>query len=108
MQWLQIFNQILVGLITFIVMSLALFGIKKFPPGPPIAIVLLLITILFIMKVRSKFTRPMHLLSIHAASDLDRSDTVRAPAELYFFAIVPFWHVLPIILSTHHLPRRAR
>lgn len=63
-------------------MSLALFGIKKFIPGPPIALVLLLITILFVMKVRSKFTRPMNLLSIHAAADLDRSDTVRSPSLL--------------------------
>lgn len=54
----------------------ALFGIKLFAIGTALTIPLIIILVLFKRAVSSTFKRPMELLSLHAAADLDRADKV--------------------------------
>jgi uncharacterized membrane protein YgaE (UPF0421/DUF939 family) len=65
------------GLILSLITTLFLLIVKNFWYSPIILGITLAITILFYMKVRKTFLRPMEMTSIHAAADLDRADTVR-------------------------------
>jgi hypothetical protein len=73
---LQIFEQVIVAVYTFLLGNLALLGVKKF------AYSLLLLPLLvavgvFRVRVGQLFGRPMHIISAHAAADLDRNDKAR-------------------------------
>jgi hypothetical protein len=54
----------------------ALFSIKKFAIGTAMTIPLIIMLILYRGAVASTFRRPMEVLSLHAAADLDRADKV--------------------------------
>ena len=73
----QLYGQLLFGVMTFLIVNLGYFIIKLFAPGPPILVVLIILWLLYNHKVKKKYMRPMQLVSVHAAADLDRADTVR-------------------------------
>jgi hypothetical protein len=74
----QLFDQIFFSICTFLIVNAGYMIIKRFAPGAPILLVVLVIWILYYRKAMKKYSRPMTLISIHAAADLDRADTVRA------------------------------
>jgi hypothetical protein len=77
---MQLFDQMFFSVVTFLIVNMGYMIIKRFAPGAPILLVVLLIWILYYRKVVKQYSRPMTLISIHAAADLDRADTVRASA----------------------------
>lgn len=82
--WMQVFDQILAGLIIMQIMMIGLLGVKKFPFAP-VVIPLPFITILFKLASEKSFNRPLAVLSLRGAADLDRSDkmaTERCPPSL--------------------------
>lgn len=54
----------------------ALFGIKKFAIGTALTTPLIILMVMYRASVHSTFKRPMEVLSLHAAADLDRADKV--------------------------------
>ena len=73
-----------VGLVTFLAVNTGYMITLTFVPGIIILAIALGMTIPYYSSIKSKYARPMRMLSIHAAADLDRADTVRslAPAGL--------------------------
>ena len=76
---LQIFDQIYFAMMVMLVGYFALFGIKKFAIGTALTIPLFIIMVLYRASITSTFKRPMEVLSLHAAADLDRADKVPSP-----------------------------
>ena len=74
---MQLHNQLLVGIFTMEFVNLGYFITLLFAPGYIIMAVLVVITLGYVSFVGKKYVRPMKLLAIHAAADLDRADTVR-------------------------------
>ena len=73
---MQIFDQIYLGMFVMLIGYFALFGIKLFALGTALTIPLIILLVLFKGAVTKTFKRPMELLSLHAAADLDRADKV--------------------------------
>lgn len=70
---LQVFNQVLAGLLIMHLMMIGLMGIKKFA-CTPLLIPLPLITIAFKVSMDSQYKRPLSVSSLRAAHDLDMHD----------------------------------
>jgi hypothetical protein len=73
---LQIFDQIYMGMMVMLISYFALFSVKKFAIGTALTIPLIILLILYRGAITTTFKRPMEVLSLHAAADLDRADKV--------------------------------
>ncbi len=76
--WRQVFEQIIVSLITFQLMMIGLMGLKGGLPQTLLTIPLPIITLLFRASWVPTFDDRQQVLSLRAATDLDKRDTVRA------------------------------
>ena len=70
---LQVFNQVTCGLFIMQMMMLGFLGVKKFP-WTPILLPLPFVTIAFQLTMNYLFDRPLSVLSLRAAHDLDVFD----------------------------------
>jgi Calcium-dependent channel, 7TM region, putative phosphate/Cytosolic domain of 10TM putative phosphate transporter len=73
--WLQVFNQLITGLIIFQITMVGLLGIKKAPAPSLIILPLPFITLIFAYVAHATFSRPMSTLSLLTAA---RRDAVEA------------------------------
>lgn len=73
---MQIFDQIYGSMLIWLIGNTALFAVKLFPAGVAACIPLIVLLVVFRFAVAQTFERPIHMLSIHAAADLDRADQV--------------------------------
>jgi hypothetical protein len=76
--WLQVFNQLITGLVIFQLTMIALLGIKKAPAPSLIVLPLPFITLIFAYVAHSTFWRPMRTLSLLTAA---RRDAVESGGE---------------------------
>lgn len=74
MAWPRIFSQCSTGLVIFQLVMICILAIKKSVAGPLIVLPLPFITIVFMNSAASTFWRPMHALSLMAASEIDRKE----------------------------------
>eukprot|EP00803_Ostreobium_quekettii_P011457 evm.model.scf_1059.5 EVM.evm.TU.scf_1059.5 scf_1059:28549-38537(-) len=75
--WVQVFDQVLLALLLMQAMIIGLLGIKKFAFSL-LVIPLPFITLSFKVIAGKVFTRPLSVLSLRGAADLDRSDKSNA------------------------------
>jgi len=78
--WVQVFDQILIALVIMQLMIIGLLGVKKFPYALIVA-PLPFITVFFWIASEKLFKRPLSVLSLRGASDIDRSDKTAAVAH---------------------------
>jgi hypothetical protein len=64
-------------MLIWIIGNTALFAVKKFAIGVAVSIPLIVVIFLFRFAVHANFERPIKMVAIHAAADLDRADQVR-------------------------------
>lgn len=78
--------QIYIGMLVWLIGTAALFGVKRFAAGSIAMIPLIVLAVIYRVAVRNTFEKPMKVLAIHAAADLDRGDGVRRTARARFLA----------------------
>ena len=76
--WLQMYNQMLVGILVFQLTYIGILSIKKFPYSV-LLFIPTIVTICWAGMVQRKFGKPLRFLAVHTAADLDRADLVRPP-----------------------------
>lgn len=70
--WMRVFDQLVVGLLVFQVITIALLGLKETIAPPIIVVPLLFFTLAYRSAVHARFWRPQETLSMIAAAELDR------------------------------------
>lgn len=72
----QMYRQMLVGIIVFQISYIGILSIKKFPYSV-LLVIPLIVTVCWALMMHRKFAEPLKHLAVHAAADLDRADLVR-------------------------------
>eukprot|EP01023_Acetabularia_acetabulum_P006466 TRINITY_DN12689_c0_g1_i4.p1 TRINITY_DN12689_c0_g1~~TRINITY_DN12689_c0_g1_i4.p1 ORF type:complete len:204 (+),score=19.40 TRINITY_DN12689_c0_g1_i4:2-613(+) len=82
LMWPVVFDQVLFGLFVMQLTMLGLLGMKRFVYSPLI-IPLLIVTVIYKLNVDYLYKRPLQIMSLRAAADLDRVGSEHIVGDAY-------------------------